>query len=169
MGSMITMYDVNDIKIGETFFRRAKQLVKQQRATWTDDDQKAIKFLQGTENLSEETEEDSTQDKTDDKWLFEIAKKRIFERKLFKWHSIAFLPGLFIAFLVAGAVVDAAFSGDAALLFFGLSWGSWITAYILHVFFYVNKYLNSDNASKKAKRERELAAEVELIKSELSA
>ena len=163
MSNMITMFDASDNKIGETFFRRAKQLVKQQRATWISDEQKAIKFVSGMENLSIEPEDDS-----DDKWIHQLALKRIMDRRLFKWHSIAFLPGLFMSFLVAAIMIDAAFGGEAALLFLGLSWGSWGTAYVIHIYFYLKKYPLKDKALKKARRERELAAEIAAIKSELS-
>ena len=53
MDGKILLYDSNDVKIGETYIRRARQLVKQQRATWTDDSQKAIKFSPGMETLDD--------------------------------------------------------------------------------------------------------------------
>ena len=168
MSSMITMFDASDNKIGETFFRRAKQLVKQQRAAWTSDDQKAIKFVPGMESLSEEADEDISQDSADEKWIHVLAIKRIQDRKLFRWHSIAILPGLIVAFLVAAVVVDAAFGGDMALMFLGLAWGSLSTAYFIHVFFYLKKYPIRDSASKKARKEREIAVEIAAIKSSLS-
>ena len=168
MSNMITMLDASDNKIGETFFRRAKQLVKQQRAAWTSDEQKAIKFLPGMENLSEETEGDMSEDQADEKWMHELAIKRIQDRKLFKWHSIAILPGLIVAFFVAAVMVDAAFGGDMATFFLGLAWGSLSTAYFIHVFFYARKYPFRDKALKKARREREIAAEIAAIKSSLS-
>ena len=168
MSNMITMYDASEKKIGETFFRRAKQLVKQQRAAWTSEEQKAIKFVQGMENLSDGTDDDASTDLTKEKWIHELAKKRILERKLFMWHSIAFVPGLIMAFLVAAVVVDAAFGGDGAMFFLGLSWGSLLTAYFIHAFFYLRKYPLRGSSSKKARKERELAAEIAAIKSEMS-
>ena len=168
MSNMIVMLDASDNKIGETFFRRAKQLVKQQRAAWTSDDQKAIKFVPGMENLNEEADEDISQDSADEKWIHELAIKRIKDRKLFRWHSIAILPGLIMAFLVTAVVVDAAFGGDIALMFLGLAWGSLSTSYFIHVYFYVRKYPIRDNALKKARREREIAAEIAAIRSSLS-
>jgi len=44
MADKVLMYDANDVKVGEIFTRRARQLVKQQRAIWTDDSQDAIRF-----------------------------------------------------------------------------------------------------------------------------
>ena len=167
MSKMITMYDASDNKIGETFFRRAKQLVKQQRAAWTSDDQKAIKFAPDMDNISEESDDIAQQDNTEEEWIRELAQKRINDRRLFKWHSIAFVPSLIVAIIVAGGIMDAAFGGDGALLFLGLAWGSLSTAYFIHLYFYFKKYPR-DNGTKKARIERELAAEIAAIKSEMS-
>ena len=167
MRKMITMFDASDEKIGETFFRRARQLVRQQRASWTSDDQKAIKFVPGLENISEE-EEGMPQDSANEKWIHELAIKRIQDRKLFRWHSIAILPGLIIVFFVTVSMVHPLYGGQVAMLFLGLAWGSLSTAYLIHVFFYLKKYPIRDNASKKARREREIAAEIAAIKSSLS-
>ena len=71
MSSMITMLDASDNKIGETFSRRAKQLVKQQRAAWISEDQKAIKFVPGMD-INEEADA-STSDSTEEKWIHELA------------------------------------------------------------------------------------------------
>ena len=168
MNNMITMLDASEKKIGETFFRRAKQLVKQQRATWTSEDQKAIKFLSGMENLSEEADDGTLQDPADEKWIHELAIKRINDRKFFRWHSIAIFPSLFMALVVASSMFDAAFGGEAAMFFLGLAWGSLSTAYLIYAFFYFKKYPIRDGASKKARREREIAAEIAAIKSSLS-
>ena len=51
MEPKITLYNSNDEKIGETYMRRAKQLVRQQRAMWTDEYHTAIRFAPGKENL----------------------------------------------------------------------------------------------------------------------
>ena len=168
MSNMITMYDASDNKMGETFFRRAKQLVKQQRAAWTGDDQKAIKFVPGMEYLNEGVDDTSSKDSTEEKWIHELAIKRIKDRRLFKWHSITFVPGLIFAFMVAAGMIDAAFGGNAALLFLGLAWGSLSTAYFIHLYFYVKKYPLRDSSVKKARKQREIAAEIAAIKSSLS-
>jgi len=46
----VTLYNANEVKIGETYTRRARQLVRQQRAMWIDDTQSAIRFAPGMEN-----------------------------------------------------------------------------------------------------------------------
>jgi len=51
MENKVSLYNSNDIKIGETFPRRARQLVKQQRAKWIDGSQSSIRFAPGMENM----------------------------------------------------------------------------------------------------------------------
>ena len=51
MENRISLYNANGVKIGDTFTRRARQLVRQQRAMWTDDSQTAIRFAPGMENM----------------------------------------------------------------------------------------------------------------------
>ena len=51
MEDKVILYNSSDVKIGETFPRRAKQLVRQQRAMWVDDSHTAIRFAPGMENM----------------------------------------------------------------------------------------------------------------------
>ena len=51
MENKVSLYNSNDIKIGETYARRARQLVKQQRAMWIDESQTSIRFAPGKENM----------------------------------------------------------------------------------------------------------------------
>ena len=90
------------------------------------------------------------------------------KRKLFKWHSLAYVPCMFMALVVASLLIDAAFGGEGALFFLGMAWGALSTAYFIHFYFYVKKYPLRGSSEKKARRERELAAEIAAIKSELS-
>ena len=53
METKVSLYNSHDEKIGETFIRRAKQLVKRQRAVWVDDSRTAIRFAPGMENMDE--------------------------------------------------------------------------------------------------------------------
>ena len=53
MDGKVILFDSNDVKIGETYMRRARQLVRQQRAMWTDESQRAIKFAPGMENADD--------------------------------------------------------------------------------------------------------------------
>jgi len=45
MESKVTLFDASGVQIGETYARRARQLVKQQRAIWADDTHTAIQFM----------------------------------------------------------------------------------------------------------------------------
>jgi len=53
MESKVLLIDSNDVKIGETFVRRARQLVRRQRAVWMDDNHTAIRFHPGMENMDD--------------------------------------------------------------------------------------------------------------------
>jgi len=73
MENKITLYNSNNVRIGETFARRARQLVKQQRAMWTDDTETAIRFAPGMENMDiapEDTHEDTQKTLTPNQLCF---------------------------------------------------------------------------------------------------
>jgi len=53
MEGKVVLYNSDNLKIGETFTRRARQLVNKQRAVWMDDNQSAIRFYHGMENMDE--------------------------------------------------------------------------------------------------------------------
>ena len=170
MENKVKLYGSDDNKIGETYFRRAKQLVKQQRAVWVGDDQKAAKFLPGADEtydhceISTETGFGHTSPMDDEK-LFLLARKRLEQRKLFWAHSVLLIPGILFAWLMAAGVIDEFINAEFALFFLGLSWGVWITAYAIHLYVYVK------HRRPKRKNERwlrEIAAEVETIKSEMA-
>lgn len=70
MEGKVTLFNVNNDKIGETYIRRARQLVKQQRALWVDDSQKAIRFLSGEVNLADNESEYFMQEAIMKKWEY---------------------------------------------------------------------------------------------------
>ena len=91
MESKVLLYDSNDVKIGETFIRRARQLVKQQRASWIDDNQNAIRFAPGQENLDDTLTDDIgdmafMQDADKDNDLMKLARRRVHAKFAFKLH-----------------------------------------------------------------------------------
>jgi|GEM_PF-1830503 len=53
----IQLFNADGVKIGETFPRRAKQLVKQQRGVWTDWTETAVRFYPGMENMDVKDED----------------------------------------------------------------------------------------------------------------
>ncbi len=79
MESKVIMFNSDDIKVGETYMRRARQLVSQQRAEWTDEGRSAIRFAPDGELLPETAAEEVKAKSS----LYELAEKRIRERKRF--------------------------------------------------------------------------------------
>ena len=114
MDGKVLLYDYNDVKIGETYVRRARQLVKQQRAAWVDDSQKAIRFAPGMENMEDSTdmyEAHETHHAHEDinaftdKQLMKLAKRRVHAKFAFRLHrSIAVMLSVFfvLIFLITG-------------------------------------------------------------------
>ncbi|MCL2572750.1 MAG: hypothetical protein FWE11_10145 [Defluviitaleaceae bacterium] len=51
MENKIVLYNSDNVKIGETYLRRARQLIRQQRAVWVDENETAIRFAPGMENM----------------------------------------------------------------------------------------------------------------------
>ena len=98
MEGKVLLYDSNDNRIGETFVRRAKQLVKQQRASWTDDSQSAIRFAPGMERMDDPADTSPLSHGTErDEALLKLAKRRVHARFGFKLHrSIAIALSVFL-------------------------------------------------------------------------
>jgi hypothetical protein len=166
MENKIHLYDANDVKIGETFSRRARQLVSQQRAEWVDEAKTAIRFAPdaeegwetgGAEPLPPAAEPASLKTESAAKeGLYMIAERRIRERNRFALHSTAFIPvGLFLLILF-----DGIYRSNGFLLFI---LGGWVTAYGIHFIHFVMNYANN-SLSVKERRLRKLAAEVERLK-----
>ena len=105
MEGKVILYDSNNVKIGETFTRRARQLVKQQRASWIDGNQDAIRFAPDMENLdeTEDIHEASLMHDIDintDNELRKIARRRVLARNGFMIHrSVALAVSAFLIFV----------------------------------------------------------------------
>jgi len=102
MEEKILLYDSDNVKIGETYVRRARQLVKQQRACWTDDGQKAIRFVTGAEHLEaigDEEKQASGFTPVYDKGLMRLARRRVVLGIVFRSICLGYLA--VNAFLVA--------------------------------------------------------------------
>ena len=98
MEGKVLLYDSNDVKIGETYLRRARQLVKQQRASWVDDSQKAVRFAPGMENMDDAVDGDMSEGHARldpgaiaDKELMKFAKRRVYARFAFRLHVMIFI------------------------------------------------------------------------------
>ncbi|MCL1988653.1 MAG: hypothetical protein FWG64_11910 [Firmicutes bacterium] len=184
--SKIALYDSNDNKIGETFMRRAKQLVKQQRAAWTDESQTALKFGAGMENfvvpetaiIAEDTAEFELELETEftatkptksaeESWIVLLAEQRIKARKFFILHSIIAVPAIYPLVALVFFFLRYVLPWNEDVIYGGV-FGSWITAYVIHfcVFF-----KNSGTPlkrpifeKKQTRKERQLALEIAKIK-----
>ncbi|MCL2364014.1 MAG: 2TM domain-containing protein [Defluviitaleaceae bacterium] len=59
MEAKVTLYNAAGERIGDTFARRARQLVKQQRAYWLDAGETEVRFHPGMEHLKDVDEDDA--------------------------------------------------------------------------------------------------------------
>ena len=179
MEGKVILYDADGNKVGETFTRRARQLVKQQRAVWTDDSQSAVRFMADEEDweAAESEAKDAaipifahgTKDIDDDSAaLVALARERIRQRKLLLWHTLAFVPGFIAAYIFAIALFGRGWTTDVVIAFM---WGSWVTMYATHVLYYIKDRSNglgfSGGSGREARRARQLQREVALLKSSL--
>jgi len=108
MEGKVVLYDSNNAKIGETYTRRARQLVKQQRASWVDESQGAIKFAPGMEHMDDPAPTDMPSydiDPRADKELMKLAKRRVHARFAFRLHA-SLLPILSAFFILIYALTD---------------------------------------------------------------
>ena len=166
MKDKVKVLDHTDSQVGETFMRRARQLVKQQRAEWVDNE--TIRFVHDENTDKSEwkiaaCEEESdacveTPRRTDkEALLYYLAEKRLLRRRMFVLHTILMIPGYFACLAFAALV-----RGDGFPLFMALSFG-WTTPYLLHcsVFIYAKTQEYSPS------REHRLAMEVDKLRREI--
>ncbi|MCL2404627.1 MAG: hypothetical protein FWC92_03660 [Defluviitaleaceae bacterium] len=174
MESKVIMYDASGTEVGETYSRRARQLVKQQRAGWVDDSHTAIRFAPDT---VEEWEPDAsptphpaahggtTRMHTTDRSssLYAMAEARVRERNRLVWHSVLLIPVLFIVFLWGLMSYNGTRGGELYLIAMGFAWGAWIMSYVsrLRSFIKMSGYMpgNWD-----ARRKMALDVEVDRLK-----
>ena len=172
MESKVIMLDASGAEIGETYTRRARQLVKQQRAMWADDAHTSIRFMPDkTEDWElemaytpspasapappPETERTST--------LYAIAAKRMRDRRRIIWHSLALIPVFIIIawWGVASYHMSRHGAGHGYLILMGFCWGVWATAYVNHL----RSYLRSlDHLPRSTRKRLMLDAEVDRLR-----
>jgi len=135
MEGKILMYDSNGTEVGETYSRRARQLVKQQRAVWADDTHTAIRFAPDTtedwETASPHPAPHHTPHSPDKgSVLYALAEKRVRDRRQLIWYTVALIP-VFVIILIWGAwSYNAARNGGFFLICMGFAWGAWAMAYV---------------------------------------
>ena len=170
MESKVIMYDASGVEVGETYTRRARQLVKQQRAVWADDTHTAIRFAP---DAMEEWEvapapppgaAAPAPDKSSA--LYALAERRLRDRRRVIWHSVALIPVFFIVlFWGVASWNNSRHGGEMFLIFMGIGWGVWVTAYICHLRNYIRMagYLPRPG-SWEARRKMTLDVEVERLR-----
>jgi len=129
MKSKVMLFDAEGAQVGETFMRRAKQLVSQQRAEWINDG--AIRFAADADIEFDEIER--PKDMGQEALLYYLAEQRIFRRKLLILHSVLFLPGLILVAIFADMARDDVLRGFMV--------GSWVAPFMLHVAVYFRSWL----------------------------
>ncbi|MCL2420554.1 MAG: hypothetical protein FWD03_01740 [Defluviitaleaceae bacterium] len=154
MKNKIMLFDAKGDQVGETFMRRARQLVNQQRAEWINDG--AIRFKQDVD-LDELEWKTDVQEEAKDKGigteslLYYLAEKRINERKAFIWHTIFLIPGYLLCILLG-------MHNDHFLVFL---LGLWSSPYAIHVFIFARTLLREYSPED---RERKLEREVDKLR-----
>lgn len=162
MKSKVMLFDASGAPVGETFMRRARQLVSQQRAEWINDG--AIRFAPDADisdigvgmSIDEETlpEARPIRSKTGpDALLYHIAETRLQERKNFIWHSILLVPVTIICLILGLS------SRSDEFLTFLL--GAWLSPYGFHAFIFFRKILNEYRPESRA---RQIEGEVEKLR-----
>ena len=171
MEGKVTLFDANGVEIGETYTRRARQLVKHQRAIWMDDTHTAIQFMQDSPEGWERSIEPepilattpapaSPPDK--DSALYTIAEKCIRDRRRFIVHTLFLIPGYF-CILILWMIITNARMHNMSFLTMGFAWGCWTMTYIFHLRAYRKSYRYG--AGDFATRRRlKLQAEVDRLK-----
>ncbi|MCL2350196.1 MAG: 2TM domain-containing protein [Defluviitaleaceae bacterium] len=92
MEEKVILYDFNNVKIGETYVRRARQLVKQQRAFWVDDSQRALRFAPGAERFAEEERPEAAHaGGAPDEDLMKLARRNVILKNVFKLNLLIWL------------------------------------------------------------------------------
>jgi hypothetical protein len=163
----VTLYDADGKRIGETFSRRARQLVKQQRALWADETHTAIRFLpDAAEPWEMEAEPDPGHyTPSSDDALYALAKKRIRSRRILFWHALALLPG-FVFFVILGEAVFWRPGNNYVTGFFiGATFALWSAWFVYNICQFI-KYNRGfyPFAGSEARHARKLAYEVEQLK-----
>jgi len=169
MESKIALYEADGTQIGETFIRRARQLVKQQRAVWMDDSHTAIQFVADVSDVEEVKEESAASYPDGDKKLYALAEMRLRDRRRMIMHLLLIIPQFFLVIIVAN-IISNGWHGEPAFLFVGFAFGVMATFNIMNIRAYYRQHVEGQAfdaglfAYMKNRREIQLAAEVERLR-----
>ncbi len=155
MESKVLLFNDKDAKVGETYMRRARQLVNQQRAAWVDESHSAIRFMPDAE-LSFDTP-DTEDTKPSGHSLKALAEKNLREKKKFIYLTILFAGCSFLSLLFAESTGD--------YTFFMFTFGICIGAYFVYAWNFIRTYVKGYRPIDRAERySRDLAKEMDRLK-----
>jgi len=174
MEGKVLLFDANGVEIGETYTRRARQLVKQQRAIWADDSHTAIQFMPDaaeawelhppeaelTPSPASTTAPVPTADKSS--ILYTLAEKRMEDRRRLILHSVLLIPG-YIGVMILWVMLTGNRMFNLSFLTMGIAWGMWTMSYITRLRAYIKAYSLKTNDWQLRRRIR-LEAEVDRLK-----
>jgi len=167
MEGKVILLDASGVEIGETYTRRARQLVKQQRAIWADDTHTAIQFAPDSEEeWGLPPEPKPTPPPTPDKSgaLYAIAAKRIQDRRRMIMHSLLFIPGFFLIWMFS-EVLSGWRLTHAGHLGLGFVWGVWTMIYFYRLRTFIKEYGHKLSPRDwEGRRRLRLEAEVDRLK-----
>lgn len=165
MKNKVMLFDAGGEQVGETFMRRARQLVSQQRAEWINEG--AIRFApdakieeaEWTTDLHDHRDMQVDTKKSGktgpEALLYYIAEQRLHERKMFMWHSLMMVPGY------AVILVLAMYLGRNGEMFLAIFWAAWTTPYLMRAFGFIRARMREYHPEN---RVRQLEAEVDKLK-----
>jgi hypothetical protein len=173
MESKIQLYDADGARVGETFTRRARQLVSQQRGEWADESRTSVRFFRDTDGWDTDTlpetfpsvaEAEPRDEHKKDERLLALARKRIQARTQFIKHTVLLIPG-YITIIVFGLIFADFASSEAAIIFIGFFFGVWTTLYAVHANSYLKPRLRMYRSEEREdRRRRRLAEEMEKLR-----
>jgi len=157
----VLLFNSDGVKIGDTYYRRAAQLVRQQKAEWSSEALDAVRFYKGMENgeasdpdvnaavpLSDEaniTKQDSHLGISPhiNGLLRNEFEKRVREREKFIIHTFALIPvsfGILVFHIILSEFVFRfmPWRFQDAVTFLGIGMvGIWVLIYFIHLFLYL--------------------------------
>ena len=165
MESKIALFDSNDVKVGETYMRRARQLVNQQRAEWVGGGMDAIKFVPDADGWDgdDAPAAKSADASADSKWIYTLAEKRVRDKRKAIIHTVVLLPGYFFFFLIT-LTLDSAYGDSFALFCMGFMYGVWSAVYAAHILYYRRTHPAELKSSRADRRKRMIEDEVNKLR-----
>ncbi|MCL2364509.1 MAG: hypothetical protein FWC71_07600 [Defluviitaleaceae bacterium] len=167
----VALYGADGGRMGETFSRRARQLVKQQRATWMNAEHTAIQFV-ADEPEAWDAEpavyapHEAHTPEAPDAALLELAQKRLSTRRWFFLHALALIPGYAFWAAISSAMFWRSGSNQFDYGFaLGVTLTLWTVSFVVS-FFRFKKYNRGyfPFAFTENRRDRKLAEEVERLR-----